>query len=53
MREVWRTAPYLHDGRAPTVKSVFAEFDPDDLHGDQEQLSEKELYDLINDVLSL
>ncbi len=53
LREVWRSAPYLHDGRAPTLKSIFTQFDPDNLHGDHVQLSEQELDDLINYVLLL
>ena len=28
LREVWRTAPYLHDGRAPTLEAAIRELNP-------------------------
>jgi len=40
--EVWRVAPYLHDGRAPTLESLF----DDHMHGDVFDLSEDEVRDL-------
>ncbi|MDF7824852.1 hypothetical protein P4B35_12575 [Pontiellaceae bacterium B12227] len=51
--ECWRTAPYLHDGRAATMRDVFAEFKHGDKHGGISGLSEKELNDLVEYVLSL
>ncbi|MDR1098794.1 MAG: beta-propeller fold lactonase family protein, partial [Tannerella sp.] len=33
LREIWRTAPYLYDGRAATLREVFTSCNPDDLHG--------------------
>ncbi len=51
--EVWRTAPYLYDGRAATMKSTFQTFNLNDRHGHTSQLTEKELDDLIEYVLSL
>ena len=53
LREVWRTAPYLHDGRAATVKDIFTTFDPGNLHGKHAALSGAELDDLVRYVLSL
>jgi cytochrome c peroxidase len=44
--EVWRTAPYLHDGRAATIKEVLIKFNKDDQHGETSSLSEKEIADL-------
>jgi hypothetical protein len=52
LREVWRTAPYLHDGRAATVKDVLTKFNPGDKHGVTSNLSEEELNDLVEYVLS-
>ncbi|MDP2898723.1 MAG: cell surface protein [bacterium] len=49
--EVWRTAPYLYDGRAVTVTEVLTEFNRDDKHGVTSSLSERELADLIEFVL--
>lgn len=51
--ELWRTAPYLHDGRAATLKDVLTRFNPDDRHGRTSQLTEAELDDLIAFLLSL
>ena len=51
--EAHRTAPYLHDGRALTLKDVFTTHNPKDQHGKTGSLSEKELNDLIAYLLSL
>ncbi len=50
--EVWRTAPYLHDGRAATIKEVLIKFNKDDQHGETLNLSEKEITDLAEYVLT-
>jgi hypothetical protein len=50
--EVWRTAPYLHDGRATTVKEVVTTFNPTDLHGKTSDLKESEVADLVEYVLT-
>ena len=50
--EVWRTAPYLHDGRAETVHDVLTTFNPDDKHGHISNLSEEEIADLVEYVLT-
>jgi YVTN family beta-propeller protein len=53
LREVWRTAPYLHDGRAPSIKDIFLKFDQPNMHGKHSVLTPKELDDLVQYVLSL
>ena len=50
--EIWRTAPYLYDGRAVTIKEVLTKYNPDDKHGLTSNLSDKEITDLANFVLS-
>ncbi len=50
--EVWRTAPYLHDGRAVTIKEVLTKFNKDDRHGETLNLSEKEIADLAKYILT-
>ena len=50
--EIWRTAPYLYDGRAATIKDVVTTFNPDDKHGHTSDLSEREVKDLVEFVLS-
>ncbi|TAL61609.1 MAG: hypothetical protein EPN88_14500 [Bacteroidetes bacterium] len=47
--EVWRTAPYLHDGRAVTVQEAFSACHPEGVKG----MSENEMSDLVEYVLSL
>ncbi|HID24413.1 MAG TPA: c-type cytochrome [Planctomycetaceae bacterium] len=51
--EAYRTAPYLHDGRALTIKDVLIKHDPEGKHGKARQLTEQELNDLIEYILSL
>jgi len=51
--EVWRTAPYLYDGRAATINDVLTKFNQDDLHGSTSQLSDAEIANLAKYILSL
>jgi sugar lactone lactonase YvrE/mono/diheme cytochrome c family protein len=51
--EVWRTAPYLHDGSAATLREVLTARNRSDRHGRTSQLSEQELNDLVEYLLSL
>lgn len=51
--EVWRTAPYLHDGSAATIRDVLTTHNRRDMHGKTSQLSERQINDLIEYVLSL
>jgi hypothetical protein len=51
--EVWRTAPYLHDGSAATMRDVLTARNPNNEHGASKDLSEQELNDLCEYVLSL
>jgi YVTN family beta-propeller protein len=47
MVEVWRTAPYLHDGRAATLEKLFKKSDPEKSHGEISTLTDDEIADLI------
>jgi len=51
--EVWRTAPYLHDGSAATLREVLTARNHNDRHGRTSHLSEQELNDLVEYLLSL
>ncbi|MCC8149530.1 MAG: c-type cytochrome [Akkermansia sp.] len=51
--EVWRTAPYLHDGRAKTIREAVTTHNPGDLRGKTSGLNDRDLEDLINYVQSL
>jgi len=49
---VWRTAPYLFDGRAVTMLEVLTKFNPKDTHGATSKLSKQQIADLAEYVLS-
>jgi cytochrome c peroxidase len=51
--EVWRTAPYLHNGSAATIRNVLTTCNQNSLHGDVSHLSSQEVDDLCTYVLSL
>jgi YVTN family beta-propeller protein len=51
--ECWRTAPYLHDGQYTTLKDLFAEGKHGLRGGDVGKLSEQQIRDLVEYVLSL
>ena len=49
LREVWRTAPYLFDGRAATLEDVFVKYK----HGIDKKISKKDVDALVEFVNSL
>jgi YVTN family beta-propeller protein len=51
--EVWRTAPYLHDGSAATLREVLTTANPNDRHGKTSHLRSSQLDDLVAYLLSL
>lgn len=51
--EIWRTAPYLNDGRAATLKDIFTKFNINNKHGITSDLSEAEMDYLVEYVSSL
>jgi CxxC motif-containing protein (DUF1111 family) len=53
LRDTYRGGPYLHDGRAATLRDIFTEHNPDDLHGRTSHLSAKQLDDLLAYVRGL
>ena len=44
--EIWRTAPYLYDGRARNIFELFKKFNKSDKHGKTSNLSDDDLRDL-------
>ncbi|MFC1736510.1 beta-propeller fold lactonase family protein [Candidatus Hydrogenedentota bacterium] len=50
--EVWRTAPYLNDGCAATIREVLTKYNPDDRHGKTSHLRDDEIENLVDYVLS-
>ena len=53
LREVWRSAPYLYDGRAKTIFDMLKHFNKDNLHGDTKNLSDDDLRALEAYILTL
>lgn len=51
--EVWRTGPYMHDGRAATIEEVITKHNPGDKRGKTSNLSKQQLKDLVEYVKSL
>jgi cytochrome c peroxidase len=51
--ELWRTAPYLHDGSAATVRDVLTARNSKHQHGKMSDLSNQEVDDLCEYLLSL
>jgi YVTN family beta-propeller protein len=51
--EVWRTAPYMHDGRAATLHDVLKSLGHNEILKQTEKLSAKEIDDLVEYIRSL
>ncbi|MHC4433634.1 MAG: c-type cytochrome, partial [Planctomycetota bacterium] len=51
--EMYRTGPYLHDGRAATLREVLTIFNPEDRHGVTSNLTEAEIEELVAYLMSL
>jgi YVTN family beta-propeller protein len=51
--ELWRTAPYLHDGSAATMRDVLTIANQNDRHGKTSHLTERQIEDLAAYLLSL
>lgn len=53
LREVWRTSPYMHDGRAVTIFEVIKRHNPDEKRGKTSALTDNQINDLAEYVNSL
>ena len=51
--ELYRTAPFLHDGRASTLEDIFKVHNEAGKHGKADELSDEELKDLIEYLKTL
>jgi len=51
--ETYRTRPYLHQGQAKDLREMLTIYNKDDKHGKTSQLTEKEIDDLIEYIMSL
>ena len=53
LHEVWRTAPYLHDGRYVEMRDVFKLGVHGDVSGDVGGLTDTQIDELVEYILSL
>jgi DNA-binding beta-propeller fold protein YncE len=53
LADLWRTAPYLHDGSAATLKDVLTTKNVGDKHGKTSNLTAQEIDDLVQYMLEL
>lgn len=53
LSEVWRTAPYMHDGRAATLEEAVTIHNPDNKRGKTKNLSKDQVKDLVEYIRSL
>ncbi len=53
LREIWRTPPYMHDGRYVNLKDVFMDGAHGDVLGKVDEMTEEEAGDLVEYLLSL
>jgi YVTN family beta-propeller protein len=51
--EMYRTGPYLHDGRAATLREVLTVYNPEDRHGRTSHLTDAEIDSLVAFLMSL
>jgi YVTN family beta-propeller protein len=51
--EIWRTYPYLYDGRAKTLEELLRTYNEKDTHGTTSKLTDKEMNELICYLLTL
>ena len=50
---VYRTAPYLHHGRAATLEEVLTTYNPEDKHGTTSQFTAEQIADLVEFLKAL
>jgi len=53
IKDVYDTAPYLHDGRAQTLEEIWTRSNPMDTHGVTNDMSKQDLNDLIEYLKTL
>jgi YVTN family beta-propeller protein len=53
LNNIYETPPYLHDGRANSLEEIWTIYNPDDTHGQTNDLTKDELNDLIEYLKTL
>lgn len=53
LNNIYDSAPYLHDGMAPTLEEIWTVYNPDDRHGVTNDMTKDQLNDLIEYLKTL
>lgn len=53
LNNIYETAPYLHDGRAPTLEEIWTVYNPYDQHGVTNDMTKDQLNDLVEFLKTL
>jgi cytochrome c peroxidase len=53
LNNVYESAPYLHDGKAPTLEEIWTKFNDHDEHGGANDMLKNELNDLVEYLKSI
>ncbi|MBZ0258511.1 beta-propeller fold lactonase family protein, partial [bacterium] len=53
LNNIYETAPYMHDGRAPTLEEIWTVYNPNDQHGVTNDMTKDQLNDLIEFLKTL
>lgn len=53
LNNIYETAPYLHDGRAPTLEEIWTLYNPNDKHGVTNEMTKDQLNDLVEYLKTL
>ncbi len=53
LNNVYESAPYLHDGKAPTLEEIWTRFNDNDEHGVANDMTKDELNDLVEYLKSI
>lgn len=53
LNNIYATAPYLHDGRASSLEEIWTKYNPNDTHGQTNDLTKDQLNDLIEYLKTL
>ncbi|MCP4156287.1 MAG: beta-propeller fold lactonase family protein [bacterium] len=53
LNNIYETAPYLHDGRSNTLEEIWTRYNPEDKHGETNDMTKDQLNDLIEYLKTL
>jgi cytochrome c peroxidase len=53
LNNIYETAPYLHDGRSPSLEEIWTRFNPNNRHGITSDMTKDQLNDLVEYLKTL